>query len=169
MVLQLQTQHQEQIAAQAEQLYPEECCGLMIGLLDHSSQPETRRVVEIWPTQNTWTADVMERDGIDDSPSETSDLGKERRFWIDPKELLVAQKYAREHKLDIIGIYHSHPDHVAVPSECDRTFAWPQYSYLIVSVQQGKAQDYQSWTLDDQHQFQAEEIITLEFQVREPF
>ncbi len=169
MVLQLQTKHQEQIAAQAEQLYPEECCGLMIGLLDRSSQPETRRVVEIWPTHNTWTADVLECNGIEDNTSESSDPGKKRRFWIDPKELLAAQKYAREHNLDIIGIYHSHPDHVAVPSECDRAFAWPQYSYLIVSVQQGNAQDYQSWTLDDQHQFQAEEIKILEFQVRDQF
>ena len=169
MVLQLQIEHRDEIFAHAERRYPEECCGLMLGILDHSSQPETRRVIELWPTQNTWTVDVMEQGDSNFSLAEASNLGKEKYFWIDPKELLSAQKYAREHKLDIIGIYHSHPDHVAVPSECDRAFAWPRYSYLIVSVQQGNAQDYQSWTLDDQHQFQAEEIITLEFQVREQF
>jgi proteasome lid subunit RPN8/RPN11 len=84
--------------------------------------------------------------------------------------MLKAQKDARDSEallrsadrnLDIIGIYHSHPDHPAVPSEFDRAIAWSQYSYIIVSVQQGKACDLKSWSLDDDHQFQPEEILTL--------
>jgi proteasome lid subunit RPN8/RPN11 len=75
--------------------------------------------------------------------------------------MLKAQKDARDRNLDIIGIYHSHPDHPAVPSEFDRAIAWQRYSYVIVSVQQGKTCDLQSWSLDDNCQFQSEEILTL--------
>jgi proteasome lid subunit RPN8/RPN11 len=75
--------------------------------------------------------------------------------------MLKAQKQARDRNLDIIGIYHSHPDHPAVPSEFDRAIAWQQYSYIIVSVQQGKACDLKNWSLDDDHQFQPEEMLTV--------
>jgi proteasome lid subunit RPN8/RPN11 len=210
MVLQIRASHIEAIQAHAEQAYPEECCGLMLGLLDHDAPVETRRVVELRPTQNTWTPDIpsdpapeaqnvglahppetaqkaampteiaaslpdtstqaMRQDEVAahaDSGKSDEQLTKERRYWIDPQDLFAAQRYARRHNLDIIGIYHSHPDHAAVPSECDRAYAWAQYSYVIVSIQQGNAHSFQSWSLNDQHQFEAEEILTLEFQVRE--
>jgi proteasome lid subunit RPN8/RPN11 len=85
---------------------------------------------------------------------------KQKRYWIKPATLLQAQKYARDRGWDIIGIYHSHPDHPALPSECDRQWAWPDYSYVIVSVTQAKADPIQSWVLDGQHQFQSEPILT---------
>jgi proteasome lid subunit RPN8/RPN11 len=72
--------------------------------------------------------------------------------------MLQVQRSARERELEIIGIYHSHPDHPAVPSECDRRLAWPVYSYVILSVQSGQVMACQSWRLDDQHQFQPEAI-----------
>jgi proteasome lid subunit RPN8/RPN11 len=71
---------------------------------------------------------------------------------------MSVQRDGRERNLDIIGIYHSHIDHPAVPSECDRRLAWSSYSYVIVSVVHGKASDLKSWCLDDQHQFQPEPI-----------
>jgi proteasome lid subunit RPN8/RPN11 len=75
---------------------------------------------------------------------------------------LRVQKQARDRELDIIGIYHSHPDHPAIPSEFDRAIAWHHYSYIIISVQQGIASDLRSWTLDPHHQFQPEDMITVE-------
>jgi len=79
--------------------------------------------------------------------------------------MFKAQKDARDRNLDIIGIFHSHPDHPAVPSEFDRAIAWQQYSYIIVSVQQGKAWELKSWSLDDNHQFQPEELLTVSLQL----
>jgi proteasome lid subunit RPN8/RPN11 len=76
--------------------------------------------------------------------------------------MLKAQKDARDRNLDIVGIFHSHPDHPAVPSEFDRAIAWQQYSYIIVSVQNGLARDLKSWSLDDDDQFQHEEILIVE-------
>lgn len=99
--------------------------------------------------------------------SASASLDATRRYWIDPKELLAAQKHGRDRQLDIIGVYHSHPEHSAIPSECDRACAWPHYSYLIISVHQGQAQDYRSWSLDEQQHFQPEAILTLAFQVNE--
>ncbi|WP_255349222.1 Mov34/MPN/PAD-1 family protein [Kamptonema formosum] len=57
-------------------------------------------------------------------------------------------------------LYHSHPDSRAIPSECDREYAWATYSYIIVEVRQGKAGDIRSWCLDDARRFEAEEILT---------
>ena len=84
------------------------------------------------------------------------DLTKNRRYTIDPRDMLRSQKAAREKGLNIIGVYHSHPDHVAEPSECDRAQAWPEYAYTILSVQQGKTADVRNWSLDSDHQFQPE-------------
>jgi len=73
---------------------------------------------------------------------------------------MLAQREARNRQLDIIG-YHSHPNTCAIPSEFDRVCAWHQYSYIIVSVQNGKACDLKSWSLDDRNCFQPEEIVTV--------
>jgi proteasome lid subunit RPN8/RPN11 len=60
-----------------------------------------------------------------------------------------AEKVGREQGLDVIGWYHSHPDHPARPSEFDREHAWPWYSYIIVSVRNGAPQEMTSWRLED--------------------
>lgn len=86
-----------------------------------------------------------------------------------PEVMLKIQKEARDRSLNIIGIFHSHPDHPAIPSECvgvalrrHRLYPWQGYSYIIiVSVQNGKAGELQSWSLDDHHQFQAEAIENI--------
>lgn len=135
----------------AERTYPEECCGLMVGTIDSSENPLTKSVVELAVLDNQWTPDVA----ADDSLEHTT---KQRRYWIDPRDMLRVQKQAREKNLNIIGVYHSHPDAAAVPSECDRAMAWPTYAYTIVSVCEGKAVDVQNWALDFEHQFQPEAI-----------
>jgi proteasome lid subunit RPN8/RPN11 len=72
--------------------------------------------------------------------------------------LLETQRHAREKGLTIIGVFHSHPEAEAVPSECDRELAWPAYAYVIVSVRHGKAVDLKNWQLDGNHQFQPEPL-----------
>lgn len=116
--------------------------------------------MEVWPMENSWNgedaqafSEIKQRSHIECS--------KHNRFSIAPKAMLQAQKDARDHNMDIIGIYHSHPDYPAIPSEFDQAIAWPQYSYVIVSVQQGKAIDLKSWSLDDNHQFGPEEMHTV--------
>lgn len=153
MVLQLPIKYFHAIRADAEHRYPHECCGLLLGHNPQTDSGVSRTVVELWSTPNNWNADAAE---LTESPL---DLTSARRYWIDPKDILEAQRYARNHQFDIIGVYHSHPEHPAVPSECDRVLAWSGYSYIIVSVFQGSAQDLLSWSLDDHHQFQSEAVV----------
>ena len=153
MVLKLLSEHLQSIRAHAESTYPDECCGIMLGRMGDDG----KTLVEVWATQNAWSAETAE--AYEDSEVEAT---KRRRYAIAPQDMLKAQREGRDRHLDIIGVYHSHTDHPAVPSECDRAWAWQQYSYIIVSVQQGKACDLRSWSLDDADQFQAEEIIKLD-------
>ncbi|MCY7275004.1 MAG: M67 family metallopeptidase [Phormidesmis sp. CAN_BIN44] len=145
MVLKLDSRHLQTIAAHAESTYPEECCGLLLGTVDSTGTT----IVAIKSTENAWNADAIH---IGES------FNKTRRYEISPEFMLAAMREGRDRNLTIVGIYHSHPDHPAVPSECDRQQAWQHYSYVIVSVDRGCAIDWQSWSLDDTHQFQPEEI-----------
>jgi len=113
----------------------------MLGYLTN----ESKTVVEVMPTENAWSGETLEDN-------------KRRRYTIAPEIMLKVQTYARDRSLNIIGIYHSHPDHPAIPSESDRIQAWQEYSYIIVSVPNGKAAELKSWHLDDTHQFQEEAI-----------
>ncbi|MBW4577548.1 MAG: M67 family metallopeptidase [Aphanothece sp. CMT-3BRIN-NPC111] len=153
MVIKLIPEHLQTIRAHAENTYPDECCGIMLGQMGD----DAKTLVEIWQTENAWSAET-----VDDYPDAEAVTTKSRRYAIAPLDLLKAQRSARDRHLDIIGIYHSHPDYPAIPSEFDRTCAWQEYSYIIVSVQQGKACDLRSWSLNDAHQFQLEEIIKLD-------
>lgn len=117
---------------------------------------EGKTVVEVWATENAWSGEA------DDYPDGERVTSKRRRYAIAPIDLLKAQREARDRQLSVIGIYHSHPDYPAIPSQFDLECAWQQYSYIIVSVQQGKACDLDSWSLDDSHQFQPEEIVTVD-------
>ncbi len=90
----------------------------------------------------------------DDSPR--------NRFSITPEDFRAAERVAVESGIDVLGWYHSHPDHPARPhaSEFDREHAWPWYSYVIVSVHGGAPQDLTSWQLDDDRsQFQPEVVV----------
>jgi len=155
VVLKLSIEHLRAICLYAESTYPNECCGLLLGKLTQGS----KTLVEVMATENAWSAEAAETfpaiDAIEPDSTQHS------HYTIAPEVMLSAQREARDRQLDIIGIYHSHPDHPAIPSEFDRVYAWHQYSYIIVSVQQGKAGVLKSWSLDDDHQFQPEEIITI--------
>jgi proteasome lid subunit RPN8/RPN11 len=140
----------QQIYLHGERVYPEECCGLLIGTIHY----DQKIVTEIWETENSWN---------DQSPEDFATITqipgtKKDRFVIDPQTLLQAQKSTRKRGLTILGVYHSHPDHPAIPSEFDRIIAWPEYSYLIISLVSGKVDQVACWILDDFHQFQAQII-----------
>jgi proteasome lid subunit RPN8/RPN11 len=87
------------------------------------------------------------------------ETARRNRFLIAPEEFLRGEKYARGTRRDVIGIYHSHPDHPAHPSQFDLDHAWPIYSYVIVSVHKGQAAELLSWELaSDRTRFNHEEI-----------
>jgi proteasome lid subunit RPN8/RPN11 len=151
-MIRLNQEHLQAIRTHAESTYPEECCGIILGYL----ASEGKTVVEVIPTENAWNTEAAA-----DFPGDRTTESKKRQYAIAPLVMLQAQKAARARSLNIIGIFHSHPDHPAIPSECDRLYAWQGYSYIIVSVQNGKAGEFKSWSLDDTHQFQAEAIENI--------
>ena len=151
MILQLLPEHLQIIRSHAESTYPDECCGIILG----HAMSEGKTVVEVIPTENAWNTEAA------DFPDDDTTESQRRRYAIAPQVMLKAQRAARDRSLNIIGIYHSHPDAPAIPSECDRLYAWPEYSYIIVSVQKGKADTLLSWSLDDNHQFQPEVIQNI--------
>jgi proteasome lid subunit RPN8/RPN11 len=128
-----------QIRTHGESAFPHECCGILLGRLDSSGK-------------------VVER--IEALQNERSE-SRHNRFLISPETLLKAERTARAEGLDVIGFYHSHPDHPARPSEFDREHAWPTYSYVIISVLKGVGDEILSWTLaEDRTRFNEENIVT---------
>jgi proteasome lid subunit RPN8/RPN11 len=142
------------IHADGEAAYPEEGAGLLLGAANSvgAANPGERRVTDVIRLRN-------ER--------ETS--ARHNRYLITPQELLRGEQEAARRGLDVIGIFHSHPDHPNRPSEFDREWALPFYSYVITSVSQGKAVESRSWLLaEDRSHFLEEEIfiIPIEKEVR---
>ena len=126
----------EKIRAHGAETYPHECCGALLG-----KDSEPREILGLFPLINR----------RDDSPR--------NRFSVSTADVVEAEKTARQQGLDVVGWYHSHPDHPARPSQYDRDHAWPWYSYIIVCVAEGKPQDMTSWRLnDDREQFSPEGI-----------
>ena len=128
----------EEIKKQGEEGYPFEICGFLIGKIDFEN--DKREVVEVFQVENQ---------------------NKERandRFEISPKDFLKVENYVSEKKLEIVGIYHTHPDHPNRPSQTDLMFAQPDMSYIILSVKNGKGEDWKSWVLDDEGKFVEEEV-----------
>lgn len=115
------------IEEQASDTYPEECCGVLIG----TGNQDGRKLIYLYETQNVHSDN------------------RKRRFMIGPDDYRNAERIAREKEGEIIGFYHSHPDHPAVPSEHDREYAWPWYFYVIVSVLNGKPSEIKGWKLRD--------------------
>jgi proteasome lid subunit RPN8/RPN11 len=137
MSLMISDQLLESIREHGKRAYPNECCGVLLGRMENSR----KSVVELRQMENA----------REDSPR--------NRYPISPRDLLEAEKAARALGLDIVGVYHSHPDHPARPSEFDREHAFPWYSYIIVSVRGGEPLDLTSWTLrDDRSAFDAEAL-----------
>ncbi|MDJ0511628.1 MAG: M67 family metallopeptidase [Crocosphaera sp.] len=156
MIYLSQTQLQ-QIHDHAESTYPEECCGLLLGTLTKN----TKMVLEVREAENNWTPSnrINNLDNI--STANKQKLSKKNRFSIAPDVLLQVQKDCRERQINIIGIYHSHPNSPAIPSAFDREIAWLEYSYIIASLTNGKTTDVKSWQLQENRQFQVEKIAIL--------
>jgi proteasome lid subunit RPN8/RPN11 len=125
------------IGSHGEASYPEECCGFLIGRAEGDSTSVERLLA------------------VDNERQDS----RHNRFLISPETILAAQKEARGLGLDIVGYYHSHPDHPARPSDFDREHAWPWVSYLIVSLQGRKVVDTRSWRLRDDRESYDEEVI----------
>ncbi|HEV2913401.1 MAG TPA: M67 family metallopeptidase [Pyrinomonadaceae bacterium] len=135
----LGAQHEEEIRRHGEAEYPHECCGLLIGRLDADGH---KRVVEVYPISNAREAEA-----------------RHNRSLILPREYMRGERHARSRGLEVVGNYHSHPDHPAVPSKFDLEHAWPIWSYLIVSVREGRAADLRSWEMEaDRSRFTEEEM-----------
>jgi proteasome lid subunit RPN8/RPN11 len=136
----LTKEHLENIKQHGERDYPHECGGLLIGRFEADGK---KIVVERKPMENS-------------SAEET----RHNRVLILPQDLMRAERYAREKKMDVVGYYHSHPDERVFPSQFDLEHALPVWSYVIVSVLQGKAVDLRSWEMEnDRSKFNQEEII----------
>lgn len=133
------------IRAHGEATYPEECCGILVGSGEKTAGDEPTplaRVVRLVGAEN-----------------EREQENRHNRYLIPPEVILRTEREARADGLDVVGYYHSHPDHPSRPSDFDRDHAWPGYSYLIVSVREGRARDERSWRLsNDRSRFDEEPI-----------
>ena len=128
-----------EIHAHLESVYPEEGAGFLLG----EEQGEERRVQAILPV-----------------PNAREDGARGRRYLIKPKDMYLADLEAEKRGLEIIGIFHSHPDCPNVPSEFDREWALPWYSYAISRVDSGQATSLRSWRLaEDRSGFLEERIL----------
>lgn len=136
MSILLRTSFLNELQTHALSSYPNECCGFIFG----KEQGPDRLVTEIRPVKNSKEGD------------------QRRRFEIDPLDYLQAEKYALQEETNLLGIYHSHPDHPAIPSGDDLKQAVSFFSYIIISVGKGEVADTTSWQLH-RDQFVREEII----------
>jgi proteasome lid subunit RPN8/RPN11 len=116
----------DEIRRHGEAAYPAECCGVLVGRVEG----EAKEVVRLAPAVNRRTDDP-------------------HRYLIAPDDLRRLDADVRAAGLDIVGYYHSHPDHPAAPSAFDAAHAWPWYSYVIVRIDQGRGAELASWVLAD--------------------
>jgi len=153
MAIRLSSSSFERIRAHGSCDYPNESCGILFG----RTEGDVKYVLEAVPLKNLRTEPEKAQEIL---PLEAPGRESERnRFLIDPREQLRAEKDARARDLEVLGYYHSHPDHPARPSNYDREHAWPWYSYVIVSVVEGEAKDLTSWVLaEDRSRFDSEPI-----------
>jgi proteasome lid subunit RPN8/RPN11 len=127
------------ILEHAKEAYPEECAGAIVGM----DVGEMKIVVDVWRAEN-----VHEDE-------------RSRRFLIEPLKIKDFEERAAERDMDVLGFYHSHPDHPAEPSDYDREHAWPYYSYLIASVGDDGVKEMRSWVLrGDRSGYDEEQIVS---------
>ncbi|HZG23123.1 MAG TPA: M67 family metallopeptidase [Chitinophagaceae bacterium] len=144
MILNIHQDAKKAMIEDALNAYPDECCGFFFGFDDG----QNRTISSILVVNNSKQGD------------------KRRRFEISPQDYLKAERYADDNNLQLLGVYHSHPDHPAIPSETDRKSAQPFFSYIIISIVGGKLNNLRSWQLSvdndvgkDGHQFEEESIF----------
>ena len=138
-MLQLSDEVLAQIHVHGEESYPEEGAGFLLGT---DSGNGKRAVTSIFPLTNS-----------------REDEARHNRYLITAEEYLKAELRADKLGLSLIGVFHSHPDHPNQPSEYDREWAQPYFSYIITSVKEGKAVESRSWRLtEDRSKFEEEKI-----------
>jgi proteasome lid subunit RPN8/RPN11 len=136
-----------QIHEDGERHYPEEGAGLILGKADD----QTRHATRLIHRDNTFSPE-----------------SRRRRYAIGPREMLEAEDEAERLGVDIVGVFHSHPDHPARPSEFDLAWAMPWYSYIITSISNGRAVESRSWRLsDDRNSFVEEQLVQIETEASE--
>ena len=127
-----------QMVEHARATYPNECCGAMLGSVSDGQ----KRVVEAMPLENAAAGPQRER------------------YELRPEDLLKADREARSRKMDLVGIYHSHPDCGAYFSETDLKNSCPWYSFVVLSIQKGEFDHANSWLPNpDQTAAEKEELI----------
>jgi proteasome lid subunit RPN8/RPN11 len=143
MTLVLPKEIKTRIHQHGEQAYPEEGAGLLLGETNYGK----RQVRELLILTN------VREEGA-----------RRNRYQLSPEDYLKGEEMADSMGLEVLGVFHSHPDHPNRPSEFDRQWAWPNFSYLITSVVQGVAVESRSWRLEeDRAEFNEEEVeITQE-------
>jgi proteasome lid subunit RPN8/RPN11 len=114
------------IQRHAAAAYPYECCGALIGTKGDTGLTDVIQALEL---------------------ENVTDEGPRRRFRVSPREYQQSEAQARQLGAELVGFYHSHPDHPAEPSQYDLDHAWPNFSYVIVSVRAGATADLRSWRL----------------------
>lgn len=132
----------KQIQEQLESAYPNEACGFLVG----TEKNRRRQITGLIAVENRSTEN------------------QRRRFVVDPMDYLKAERSAAQDGLALLGIYHSHPDHPAIPSAHDLEFAQPYFSYFIHSVTNGKMTDNRSYRLLDGKFI--EEKFAIQFEVQ---
>lgn len=146
--------------------YPLEICGFLVGAVEGCA----RLVREAWPVRNAWGDDPELRTGMFASPEEAGaaataerweSASEERRFLVSPQDTVRAMKRARQAGMNLVGLYHTHPNHPAVPSDFDRDVAWPEWSYVIVSVREGEVAELRSWVVESEGPFVEETVAPL--------
>ncbi len=126
------------IHAYGEAAYPEEGAGLLLG----SVEGEQKSVVSLLELSNQREADA-----------------RHNRYLLTAEDYLHGEQEAARRGLDVLGVFHSHPDHPNRPSEFDREWAMPWFSYIITSVQAGRAVESRAWVLsEDRSHFEEQEI-----------
>ena len=139
MALKLTSALYNEIAAHLRAAYPNEGAGILIGR-ETKAGKQARIVV---PFENKFATDQQHH-----------------RYLITAEDMRDGETAADENGLDVLGVYHSHPDHPAEPSGFDRANAWPWYSYLIISVQNHNPETARCWQLaDDRSKFNEEELL----------
>lgn len=140
--LEIQPTHDRDIREHGQHSFPDECCGFLLG----QDQDGLRRIESVLPADN-------DRD----------DGERHHRFTIPPESFVSVSREARRRGLDVLGFYHSHPNAPARPSEYDLEYAWPVYSYLIVSVLDHRAEELTCWVMrDDRSQFDEQIVIVTQ-------
>jgi len=137
MTLRLSAGLIDEIRREGERAYPAECCGVLAG-----RPGEVKEVLKLVPVTNRRTDDP-------------------HRYLIAPDDLRRIEAELGSSGLEVLGCYHSHPDHPAAPSAFDTDQAWPWYSYIIVRVDHARAAELTSWVLEDDRSAMSPESVDV--------